>query len=291
MGLMEEDIKKNYRNLKERYSQLKTQYSEEKHSIIDKSRSDFEILKNEYKINRLSIKKPLKAQKYRLKIQNKAKNRKLNEPPKRRLIEEIGNSITHGVGALIALICLILMIVKSKNGVALFASIVYGTCFILQMLFSCLYHSFRSGTMVKRVFRRFDYSSIYLQIGGTFAPLFLVFMNDNMWGYPSGWIFFTVQWLLLATGITFVSVFGPGRIKWLHYTLYFVLGWSGVLFIPYFISDNLPLLFFILGGGVVYTLGMIPFVLKKKKAAHFIWHFFVLFGAIIQWSGIYLYVL
>ncbi|MDY6367954.1 MAG: hypothetical protein SPL13_05530, partial [Clostridia bacterium] len=116
---MEEDIKKNYRNLKERYSQLKTQYSEEKHSIIDKSRSDFEILKNEYKINRLSIKKPLKAQKYRLKIQNKAKNRKLNEPPKRRLIEEIGNSITHGVGALIALICLILMIVKSRNGVAL----------------------------------------------------------------------------------------------------------------------------------------------------------------------------
>ena len=85
--------------------------------------------------------------------------------------------------------------------------------------------------------------------------------------------------------------FGPGRIKWLHYTLYFVLGWSGVLFIPYFISDNLPLLFFILGGGVVYTLGMIPFVLKKKKAAHFIWHFFVLFGAIIQWSGIYLHVL
>lgn len=289
---MGKDIKADYRESKRRYRQLKAHYIEEKHGIKDAAKLDLQSLKDEYKLKRVSIKKPLKVKKYRLKIQRRAENRRLNEPPKRKLIEEIGNSVTHGIGAIIALVCLILMVGKAKTGTALFASVVYGVCFILQMLFSCLYHSFGSGTTVKRVFRRFDYSSIYLQIGGTFAPLFLIYMNDSMWGYPYGLIFFIVQWALIATGITFVSVFGPGRIKWLHYTLYFVLGWSGILFVPHFIAHNLPLFFFILGGGLIYTLGMIPFsALKNKSSAHFIWHFFVLAGAVVQWLGIYLYVL
>lgn len=289
---MGKEILADYKELKKQYGQLKARYYQEKHAIKDKAKADLVSLKDAYRIDRLAVRKPLKADQYRLKVQKKTKNRELNEPPKRKLIEEIGNSVTHGVGAVIAFVCLMLMVNKAKTGIALFAASVYGVCFILQMLFSCLYHSFRSGTTVKRIFRRFDYSTIYLQIGGTFAPLYLIYMNDSMWGYPSGHIFFIVQWTLIAVGITFVSVFGPGRIKWLHFTLYFVLGWSGILFIPYFIKNDPALLCFILGGGLVYTLGMIPFsLLKKKSSAHFIWHFFVLFGAVIQWLGIYLYVL
>ncbi len=289
---MEKELKADYRDLKRQYHQLKRQYFTDKHAISDQAKRDRADLKDTYRINRLAVKNPLKADKYRLKVQKKAENRRLNEPPRRKLLEEIGNSVTHGVGAVIAAVCLYLMVRKANTGFALLAAIVYGACFVLQMLFSCLYHAFRSGTTVKRIFRRFDYSTIYLQIGGTFAPLYLLYMNrPSMWGYPTGLIFFLVQWAFIVTGITFVSVFGPGRIKWLHFTLYFVLGWSGVLFIPYFIKNDLPLLFFILGGGLIYTLGMIPFaVLKQKTSAHFIWHFFVLFGALVQWLGIYLYV-
>lgn len=289
---MEGNTKTDYKDLKKNYRTLKMQYFADKHQIKMQARHDLETLKDEYTINRLTLKKPLKAKKFRLKVQKKIEHRRLNRPPERKIIEEIGNSVTHGVGAIIAFVCLILMINKASTGTALFASIVYGICFVCQMLFSCLYHAFANGTKVKAVFRRFDYSTIYLQIGGTFAPMYLIYMNDVMWGYPSGLIFFLVQWALIALGITFVGVFGPGRIRWLHYTLYFVLGWSGILFLPSFITHDLPLLFFILGGGLFYTLGMIPFsVLKEKKTAHFIWHFFVLFGAIIQWLGIYLYVL
>ncbi|MBO4407113.1 MAG: hemolysin III family protein [Clostridia bacterium] len=288
---MGKETKAEYRELKKEYRLIKTQYSEEKRAIKDKARRAREELRDEYKIRRFSLKKPLKADKYRLRVERKRENRALNEPPRRKLIEEIGNAVTHGVGAAIALVCLFLMLHKAKTGVALTAAAVYGTCFVLQMLFSCLYHSFASGTTVKRVFRRFDYSTIYLQIGGTFAPLYLIYMNGSMWGSPWGYVFFAVQWAFIAVGVTFVSVFGPGRIKWLHFTLYFVLGWSGVLFIPYFLSNDPALFFFILGGGLIYTLGMIPFsALKKKESAHFIWHFFVLFGAIVQWTGIYLYV-
>ena len=284
--------KTEYKDLKKEYSDLKLEYIRNKNKIKDQKRDELLTLKEEYKLNKLKIEKPLKAEKYALKIEQKRINRQKNEPPRRHLLEEIGNSVTHGVGAIIALVCLVLMLLKANTTLEYVACSIYGTCFFLQMLFSCLYHSFRGGSTVKRIFRRFDYSSIYLQIGGTFAPLFLIYMNEHMWGLTASLIFFCIQWALIITGITFVGVFGPGRLRWLHFSLYFLIGWSAIIFIPYWINDNLPLFLWILGGGLVYTIGMIPFAaLKGKPTAHFIWHFFVLIGAIIQWVGIYLYLI
>jgi hemolysin III len=215
----------------------------------------------------------------------KAKNQVFNEAPHLRVIEEVGNSVTHGVGALIAIVLLVLMLKQSDTPQKVAASIIYGLSLFFEMGISCLYHAFKWGSKVKRVFRRFDYSMIYLLIGGTFAPFFLVY-----WGNTLGYILFTIQWICIVTGITMVAVFGPGRLKWLHFPLYFVLGWSGLMFIPGWIAHDLPLFFWILGGGIVYSLGMIPFAKREIKNAHFIWHFFVLAGAIVQWIGIYLYV-
>ena len=207
-----------------------------------------------------------------------------NEPPKRSVLEEVGNAVTHGVGALLGIAGLVLLLIKSDTTPKVIASCIYGVCFILMFLMSCLYHSFRSGSRVKRLWRRFDYISIYLLIGGTFTPLWLVY-----WGTPLGLALCCLQWAVIITGVTFIGVFGPGRIRWLHMALYIVLGWSGLIFLPDLIRRNLPLFWMVLGGGVIYTLGIIPFALKKK-GSHFLWHFFVLFGAVIHWIGIYLYV-
>ena len=89
--------------------------------------------------------------------------------------------------------------------------------------------------------------------------------------------------------VTFIGVFGPSRLKWLHFPLYFILGWSALIFVPKMITDNLAFFFWILGGGVIYTLGIIPFAIDKK-VSHFLWHFFVLAGAVVQWVGIYLFI-
>lgn len=231
-----------------------------------------------------------------IKLEKKRKNKELNEAPKLSILEEIGNSVTHGVGAIFGVLCLVLMLVKSDTPAKYVSSSVYGACLILMFLMSCLYHSFKHGLRVKRIWRRFDYSSIYLQIGGTFAPLYLVLMaNYPIFGLENGRIFglvlFIIQWVIIITGITFVCVFGPGRLRWLHYPLYFLLGWSGLMLVPTMIKYEIMLFWFILIGGLVYTIGMIPFVLKGKKSAHFIWHFFVLVGAIVQWIGIFLYVI
>lgn len=210
--------------------------------------------------------------------------RKKNEPPHLTILEEIGNATTHGIGAALALAGFILLLTKSDTGLKVMASCFYGISLFFLMLMSCLYHAFKSGSTVKRVWRRFDYSSIYLLIGGTFAPLYLVY-----WGNTLGIVLFCIQWALIILGITIIGVFGPGRIQWLHFVLYFVIGWSAIMFFPDWIKHDLPLMVLILIGGVVYTVGMIPFA-KDKKYDHFIWHFFVLGGAILQWFGIYLFV-
>lgn len=223
-----------------------------------------------------------------IKKENKEKRkqliRELNEPPRLTVLEEVGNAVTHGVGAALAVIGFIFLMLKSDTGLKVIAACIYGMSLFFLMLMSCLYHSFKSGSGAKRLWRRFDYCSIYLLIGGTFAPLYLVY-----WGNTLGIVLCIIQWSLIILGIVMVSVFGPGRLRWLHFTLYFVIGWSGLIFIPGWIKNDMPLLWMILIGGVIYTVGMVPFV-REKKYDHFIWHFFVLIGAILHWIGIYLYV-
>ena len=205
------------------------------------------------------------------------------EPPKRPVLEEVGNAVTHGVGALAGAAGLVLLLLKSDTTMKALAAAIYGSCLILLFLMSCLYHSFRWGSRVKRLWRRFDYLSIYLLISGTFTPFWLVFKGGSI-----GILCCAVFWAAAVFGITMVAVFGPGRMKALHMTLYIVMGWSGLVFLPDMIRNNMPLFLTTLGGGLLYTLGIIPFALKKK-GAHFIWHFFVLFGAMLHWFGIYLF--
>lgn len=210
--------------------------------------------------------------------------RKKNEPPKLTILEEVGNSVTHGIGAALAAVGLVLLLLKSNTGLKVLASCFYGISLFFLMLMSCLYHAFKSGSTVKRLWRRFDYSSIYLLIGGTFAPLYLVY-----WGNTLGIVLFCIQWGLILLGIIVLSIFGPGRLQKLHMALYFIIGWSGLIFLPDMYHNNPPLMWMILLGGTIYTVGMVPFA-KDKKYNHFIWHFFVLAGAILHWLAIYCFV-
>ncbi|MCR5350070.1 MAG: hemolysin III family protein [Acholeplasmatales bacterium] len=222
----------------------------------------------------------------------KQKNKKRNEPPNLPLLEEIGNSVTHGIGTVFGIVSLVLMLVNSHSGRMVMASLVYGISIIVVMLNSTLYHAWKRGSKVKYLWRRFDYTSIYLLVAGTYAPLQLVELSDNCGvDLYLGVIWFCVMWGIVLIGIIFNSIFGPGRIQWLNFPLYFLLGWFGLIYIPIWIkADRIALMLWILFGGLVYTLGMIPFVKRGKRASHFIWHIFVLLGAIVQFIGIFIYI-
>ena len=214
----------------------------------------------------------------------KEKKRVKENPPKRSALEEIGNSVTHGLGAGFAAVALFLMLRSAEGVREHISAFIYFSGMFLAFGVSCLYHAFPYGSAVKRLFRRFDYSSIYLLIGATFAPS-LLSVFDNSFGL----IFFIVQWAVIAVGITLVGVFGPTRLRFVHIPLYVILGWSALMLLPGLLSYSTPLALFILFGGVIYSFGIIPFALKRGPS-HFVWHFFVLVGAVVKWLGNYLYI-
>jgi hemolysin III len=216
-----------------------------------------------------------------LRLARKEAIRAKNEPPLLSLGEEVINAVSHGVGTCLSVAAFVLLLLRSDTPLKLTASCFYGISMIVMMLCSCVYHAMPAGSAVKRICRRLDYSSIYLLIGGTFAPVLLIYLGNVL-----GITFFCVQWGVILLGVTLVAVFGPGKWRPLHFTLYFLIGWSGLAFLPSLYQNNRPLLLLIFLGGLAYTLGMIPFA-RKKKYNHCIWHFFVLAGALFHWAGIY----
>ena len=204
-----------------------------------------------------------------------------NEPPRLTAGEEVFNAVSHGVGTGLAIAGLVLLLLRSDTPLKLTASLFYGISMVVMMLSSCIYHAMPTGSRIKRICRRFDYTSIYLLIGGTFAPILLVFLGNHV-----GITFFCIQWAVILFGVTLVAVFGPGKWRPLHFTRYFVIGGSGLLFLPTLYRANPTLLLLIFLGGLAYTLGMIPFA-RQRKYDHCVWHVFVLLGALFHWFGIY----
>src|SRR5690554_4337628 len=87
--------------------------------------------------------------------------------------EEIANATSHCIMAVFGIVALILMIGKSNTGVELAASIIFGLSIFILYFNSTLYHAL-AFTGSKPVFKRLDHISIYLLIGGTFAPVLLL---------------------------------------------------------------------------------------------------------------------
>ncbi|NLL68860.1 MAG: hemolysin III family protein [Acholeplasmataceae bacterium] len=216
---------------------------------------------------------------------NENKKRFQRRPKTQSLGEEIANSISHGVSALLGIVGLILLLIKSKTVEEYVGSTIFGVSMILLYTSSCMYHAFKNESTVKAVFKRFDHVSIYLLIGGTFAPIFLVALPS-----PLKWIMLGAQWAIIITGIVLKAV-KVHKYQTLHITLFLLLGWSGVFFINRLFLFSHLAFWFILAGGLSYSIGVIFYALRPFKYSHFIWHFFVMGGTIFQFFAIYFYLI
>lgn len=222
----------------------------------------------------------------------KVKNIKIKRP--QTIGEEIANAVSHGVVALFGVYVLIALIMKPYDGVSLFAGILYGISFILLFLMSCLYHSL-AFTRSKGVFKRFDHISIFLLIGGTFAPALLLLPGlrtpflGATWLLDTGWMLFVIQWFFIVIGVVFKSIW-VHKFQAFHYLIYIVLGWSALVFITELYAFSVPAFWYILMGGIAYTVGTVFYALSRIKYFHFVWHIFVAAGAIIHFIGIILYI-
>ncbi len=210
------------------------------------------------------------------------------ELPKYTLGEEIMNSITHGVGALLAIAALVLSVIFAainKDSIAVISAIVYGVTLIILYTMSTLYHSIPNKT-AKKVFRIIDHCSIYLLIAGTYTPYTLVILPR----YP-GLLMFAIVWSVAILGIVLNAV-NINKFKIISFISYLFLGWVIVFaFNP--LVENLDKvgLWLLIAGGLSYTIGTIFYkVGKKVRYMHSVFHLFVLAGSILHFFSILLYV-
>ncbi|MGL4982630.1 MAG: PAQR family membrane homeostasis protein TrhA [Treponemataceae bacterium] len=228
-------------------------------------------------------------QKAALKLE-KEQVRKYNETlPKRYTIgEEICNSITHGIGAGLAIAGLVVLLVHAfsnaplaDRGFYMTSYAIYGSSLVILYLMSTLYHAL-TPYGAKKVFSVFDHNSIYLLISGTYTPFCLTTLRST-----SGWLIFGIIWGLTIIGITFYSIYG-NRIRIISVVTYLLMGW--IIIFPYgTMKQNLPpvSITFLLIGGAFYTIGVIFYALKKIKWMHCIWHLFTIAGSIFHYFSIY----
>lgn len=213
--------------------------------------------------------------------------KKKSLPPKYTLGEELFNSISHGVGVLLSIAALVLLIVfGAKSGVSynLAAGIVYGISLLVLYTMSMVYHIVQ-GKRGKAVMRIFDHCSIFVLIAGTYTPYLLVTLDKTL-----GWVMFGIIWAMAVIGIILNSI-DLEKFRIFSLVCYVVMGWAIIFTIKPIISA-IPFMgvFLLVLGGIIYTVGVIFYVLKKYKYMHSVWHLFVLGGSICHYLSILLYV-
>ena len=202
--------------------------------------------------------------------------------------EEIANSITHGVGLVLAIAGLgVLIAFASRLGNAwhVVSCTIFATTLILQYTFSTLYHSIQLPR-AKSVMRVLDHSAIFLLIAGTYTPFMLVNLR-GAWG----WTIFGVVWTLAFLGVLFqVSLLR--RWQGISLALYIGMGWVVVVAIkPMLDAVATGGLILLLLGGLAYTSGVVFYLWESLRYNHAIWHGFVLAGSILHFFAVLFYVI
>ena len=202
--------------------------------------------------------------------------------------EEIANSITHGIGVLLAIAALPILVVCAVGGgggVKLAAALVYAITMLVEYLMSTLYHAI-AADRAKRVFKVLDHSGIYLFIAGTYTPYCLVTLASS-----GGVGLAAFVWAVALAGVA-CEAFWVFRPRWVSAVLYLLLGWSVVWFLPALIANLAPAGFWLLvAGGLAYTVGCVFYVLKKIPYMHSVFHVFVVAASVLQFLSIALYVM
>lgn len=204
------------------------------------------------------------------------------------LSEEIVNAISHGAAALLSVAGLTLLVTLAwlQNDMVKVASFaIYGTSLILLFSASTLYHALLNES-AKKVFKLLDHCAIYLLIAGTYTPLMLVTMADDI-----GMIMLSIIWGIAVVGILFKIKFG-NKFKKLSLATYLGMGFISLTIINklYTQLESGGLILLALGG-LVYALGTIFYVRKNVIYSHAIWHVFVLVAAICHFFMMLFYVL
>ena len=199
--------------------------------------------------------------------------------------ELIANAVSHGIGVILAIAALVLLVDKADTLIEVISVLAFGISMVVLYLSSTLLHSF-PDTMktVKSVFRRFDHSSIFILIAGTYTPFLVLLL-----GTKEAYYLLIGLWTITILGIIFKAIYND---KFMAATvvIYLLMGWSFLLISNDIVSGLGDEIFLLIAGGIFYTVGVIFFA-SKFKYSHLVWHIFVLGGTITHFICVYGYLL
>jgi hemolysin III len=200
--------------------------------------------------------------------------------------EEIANSVSHGIGFLVALMAtpfLILQAAHHGGAKAIVAVSLFSASVLWLYLASTLYHALPRGG-AKRVWNILEHGAIFVLIAGTYTPVTLCILK-GAWG----WTLFGIVWTLAILGVIFKSIAGLWSSN-LSNGLYVGMGWLVVAAV-HPLYHRLPLIGFlgIALGGLAYTFGVPFYNADHRRYSHFIWHLFVLAGTTLHFLTIYFF--
>ncbi len=215
-------------------------------------------------------------------------------------IKDPVSGFTHLAGAIASIVGLVFLIIwAAKYGEGAWDVVsftIFGVSLILLYTCSANYHLFNVGEKGTRVLRKLDHIMIYILIAGSYTPICLGPLRGG-WG----WSIFGVVWGLAIAGL-FLTIFWLNAPRWLTTGLYLAMGWVVIIAIyPIIVKfsalGQLQSLWWLLAGGIFYTIGAVLYGLKWPKLKnpyfgfHEIFHIFIMLGSLCHYWFIIRYVL
>ena len=206
--------------------------------------------------------------------------------------EEIMNMVTHIVGGALGVAVLILCItraVENGNIYGIAASAVYGISMISTFTVSSVYHGLLPN-FGKKVMQVVDHCTIYFLIAGTYTVVVLSAIRPV---FPVlGWGLFIFEWVMAAIAATLTAI-DMKKYEIFSMICYIGMGWAVIPFAKQtLIVLTAPGFYLLLAGGIAYTIGAILYGIgSKKKWMHYVFHIFVVLGALLQFLSVLLYAL
>lgn len=200
--------------------------------------------------------------------------------------ERLSDGVVHLLGLSLALLAVPALIALTAiwrtEPAAIVGASIYGATLVLMLTFSALYNMVGNPRWAG-LLRRLDQSAIYMKIAGTYTP-FTLLAGGQALGLLAG------LWMAAALGLM-LKMLVPTGMRWIALGLYLAMGWAG-LYAGGPMLAELPgtVLALILAGGIVYTTGVVFFLLERLPFHNTIWHVFVLAGSVLFFIAVALFI-
>jgi hemolysin III len=200
----------------------------------------------------------------------------------------IYSTFEHRADALIHLLGIIFAVNASLwllfhvTGLSVLISVsVYCAGLLAMISLSAAYNLMPHHRPSKQWLRRFDHAAIFIMIAATYTPFAV-----NRLGHPQGDLILAAIWLSATCGIALKVLF-PRRFEIASLSLYLAMGWLVVTVIQP-LSHSLATIDFwlLIAGGLVYSGGVVFYVIDRIPYHKAIWHGAVLVAAVLHFSAI-----